>query len=217
MTTSCKVTGNYDFRANVYGILALAFSPPRMEGEKLYEAILQAHHLLRPNDESMPEEHNTQDLSASQLSKEHLRLFVGPGRVQCPPYESVYRQDRPLLEKGLVMGPSTADVRHRYAEANLVVPKNFTDLPDHIAVEMEFMHFLCGEESRFAEQVNPQESAKIRKMQNEFLEEHLKPWVNNFADCILRSANLSIYKAAASLLKTFIQSESENFLGNDTQ
>ena len=95
--------------------------------------------------------------------------------------------------------------------------KKFTDLPDHITVEMEFMHFLCDEESKFAEQGNAQELSKIRKMQKEFLNEHLKPWVNDFADCVLRSANSSFYKAAASLLKTFIVRESENFLRSDSQ
>jgi putative dimethyl sulfoxide reductase chaperone len=217
VTTSCKVTEEYEFRANVYGILALAFSLPRIEAGKLYEAILQAHHSLRPNDEPIPKEHDTQGLPAAQLSKEHLRLFVGPGRVPCPPYESVYREDRPILERGLVMGPSTADVRHRYAEANLVLPKNFTDLPDHIAVEMEFMHFLCTEELKSIEQNNLQESARTKKMEQEFLKEHLEPWVERFADCVLKSTNSYFYKLAARLLKAFVKDESEYLLGSNCE
>jgi TorA maturation chaperone TorD len=216
VTTSGTPTENLEIRAKVYGILALAFYPPKPESGKLIEAIHQAQQLLHPNDDPILQEHNPQDLAAAQLSKEHLRLFVGPGRVPCPPYESVYRQDRPTLEKGLVMGPSTADVRNSYAEANLTLPKSFTDLPDHIAVEMEFMHFLCTEEARLTEQGNSQELAKIRKMQTEFLNEHLKPWVNDFAGCVTRSSNSYFYKAAASLLKTFIENESETLLGIDT-
>lgn len=217
MTMSYKETEEYEFRANVYGILALAFSPPRMESGKLCEAILQAHHSLSPNDEPTPKEHNGQDLSAAQLSKEYLRLFVGPGRVPCPPYESVHRQDRPILEKGLVMGPSTADVRHRYAKADLVLPKNFTDLPDHIAVEMEFMHFLCSEELKSIQQGYPQESTKRRKMEQEFLKEHLEPWVERFADCVLKSTNSSFYRSAAGLLKAFVKNESEYLLGSNSE
>lgn len=205
-----------NFRSNVYGILALAFSPPQPEAKKLYAAILDAHSSLRSaEDTAAPDVNFPEDTASTDLGREHLRLFVGPGHIQCPPYEAVYRKDRPLMEKGLVMGSSTADVRRRYAEGNLALSKKFTDLPDHITVEMEFMHFLCGEESRFAEQGNPQQSAKIRRMQKEFLDEHLKPWVNDFADCVIRSANSSFYKAAASLLKTFIESESENLLGSD--
>lgn len=202
----------------MYGILALVFSPPQSETKNLYAAILDAHSSLRSNvDTAAPDVNFSEDTTPTDLGREHLRLFVGPGHIQCPPYEAVYRKDRPLMEKGLVMGPTTADVRRRYTEANLTMSKKFTDLPDHITVEMEFMHFLCGEESRFTEQGNHQQMAKISRMQKEFLNEHLKPWVNDFADCVIRSANSSFYKAAANLLKTFIESESENFLGSDTQ
>ena len=216
MTTTCKATEKYEFRANVYGLLALAFSPPKVESGKLYEAMLEAHRLLCPNDEPIPKEH-TQDLATAKLSKEYLRLFVGPGRVQCPPYESVHREDRPILERGLVMGPSTADVRHRYAEAGLVLPKNFTDLPDHIAVEMEFMHFLCAEKLKSVEQGNLQESAKRKKMEQEFLREHLEHWVERFSDCVLKSTNLSFYESAAKLLKSFVKNESEDLLGSSSE
>jgi TorA maturation chaperone TorD len=210
--------GKANFRSNVYGILALSFSPPESEPKNLYTAILDAGTFLRSTEDNAgPDVNFPEDTAFADLGREHLRLFVGPGHIQCPPYEAVYRKDRPIMERGLVMGPSTTDVRRRYAESNLGLSKKFTDLPDHIAAEMEFMHFLCAEESRFTEQGNSQESAKMRKIEKEFLNDHLKPWVYDFADCVLRSANSSFYKAAASLLKTFIESESENILGSGTQ
>ncbi len=210
---SLKVTEESEFRANVYGILTLAFSTPRTESGRLYEAVLEAYHSLHLNDQPAPKE---PDLPTENLSKEHLRLFVGPGKVPCPPYESVYRQDRPIMEKGLVMGPSAADVRHKYAEAGLVLPKNFSDLPDHIAVEMEFMHFLCAEELKSIQQGNPQESARRRKMEQEFLKEHLENWVDRFADCVLKSTNSSFYRAAAGLLESFLKNESD-YLGSSSE
>ena len=115
------------------------------------------------------------------------------------------------------MGPSTADVRRRYAEADLVLAKKFNDLPDHIAVEMEFMHYLCAEERRAIEAGNLQEAARRSQMQQQFLKEHLEPWVDTFADCILRSTNSSFHKSAAKLLKNFVKSESEHFQGYGSQ
>ena len=101
-----------NFRSNVYGILALAFSPPQSELKKLYAAILDAQAFLRSDDDTAaPSVNFPEDTTSTYLGKEHLRLFVGPGHVQCPPYEAVYRKDRPVMEKGLVMGPSTTDVR----------------------------------------------------------------------------------------------------------
>jgi len=200
------------FRSNIYRILALSFAPPRTESKNLYVAILEALAILRSTGADPSE-----GVRFSDLSREHLRLFVGPGHIQCPPYEAVYRKDKPLLEKGLVMGPSMADVRRRYAEANVAMSQKFTDLPDHIAVEMEFMYFLCIEESKFTEQRNNEELSKIRKMQQEFLDEHLKPWVNDFANCVLQSSNSSFFKASANLLKAFIESESEHFREGERQ
>ena len=213
MTADSTQSEQAGFRSKVYSILALAFSSPQKDATNLYAAILGAQKVIRSNATSSKPNVNSSGLSDVDLKKEYLRLFVGPGHVKCPPYESIYRQDRPPLQKGLVMGPSTADVRRRYAEADLVLAKTFHDLPDHVAVEMEFMHFLCAEELRALEEGNLQESARRREMQQEFLREHLEPWVDRFAECVLRSARSPFHKSAADLLKIFVKSESEHFQG----
>jgi len=128
--------------------------------------------------------------------------------MPCPPYEAVYRKDRPDFERGLVMGPSTADVRRAYLAAGLDISKTFTDLPDHIAAEMEFMQFLCAEEARLA-QSNNEDAAKMKNMQREFHKNHIEPWVGDFADCILRSTTSPFYKATATVLKEFAKSEAD--------
>ena len=217
MTSDSTPSKQADFRSKVYGILALAFSLPQENATNLYKSILDAQEIIRTNASVSQPEVDSPSLSNVDLKKEYLRLFVGPGHVKCSPYESIYRQDRPILAKGLVMGPSTADVRRRYAEADLILAKNFNDLPDHIAVEMEFMHFLCAEELRALEDGNSQESTKRREMQQEFLREHLEPWVDRFAECVLRSTRSSFHKSAANLLKTFVKSESEHFQGCSSQ
>ena len=199
------------FRSNIYAILALAFSKPKDEVEKLYSAILEANESLGLSETAASESLDPGHLSVSDLTKEHLRLFVGPGHVHCPPYESVVRKDRPKPDRGLVMGPSTADVRRRYAAAGLGVSKSYTDLPDHIAAEMEFMHFLCAEESKFRQQGNDEEARKRRIMEQEFLNDHIEPWAPAFADCVLMATNSSFYKATAKLLQEFTKIEVEYF------
>lgn len=218
LTPGSEVIENTDFRSSIYAILALAFSPPETETPKLEEAILSAYATLSPNETANPQEsEESARSSVEELSREHLRLFVGPSHIPCPPYESVYRKDNPEMERRLVMGQSTADVRRRYTEANLRLSKNFTDLPDHIAVEMEFMHFLCTEESRSAKEGNIQQSATMRKRQREFAQEHLNPWVDAFADCVLGSASSSFYMAAANLLKAFLRTEYDYLLGSEAK
>jgi TorA maturation chaperone TorD len=105
------------------------------------------------------------------------------------------------------MGPSTADARRAYLAVGLDISKTYTDLPDHIAAEMEFMQYLCAEERRLAQQGNDEEAAKMKTMQREFHKNHIEPWVGDFAECILRSTTSSFYKATASVLKEFTKSE----------
>ena len=205
------------FRSGIYRILAAAFSAPKEDLGGLYDALREAHATLQSPKPPLEVTRASEDPKLSSLAKEHLRLFVGPGHIPCPPYEAVHRKDRPDFEKGLVMGPSTAEVRRAYLAAGLDISKTYTDLPDHIAVEMEFMHFLCAEELKFIEQRDLAESAIRRKMQQEFLRLHLKPWVEAFADCVLNSTGSSFYKEAASLLKVFVGRESESLLESEPE
>ena len=197
-------------RSNIYATLALAFSTPKGNAEVLYEAIKEEHAIITQTGKGSDKDSNKEQLSLDALKREHLRLFVGPGHVQCPPYESVYRRDRPEMERGLLMGATVADVRRRYGEANLKLSTSFTDLPDHIAIEMEFMHFLCAEESRLAKQGDARELETNRKMQREFLSRHLKPWVEIFSDCVRHSTESPFYQAAANLVKVFLEGEFED-------
>lgn len=177
---------NGSSRAVTYKLLSLAFYKPSSDTMSLWKAI---------DDQT--------DESVQELEQEYNRLFVGPGHVHCPPYESVYRRDRPEVEMGLVMGPSVIDVKRRYSEAGLVVSKDFKDLPDHIAVELEFMYFLCTNEAR-----DVKEATEIwRERQSEFLVSHLLPWVSTFAEAVLINTTSPFYRAATNLLKEFLEDE----------
>ena len=72
--------------------------------------------------------------SEEELSVEYATLFVGPYELKAPPYGSVY-----LDEGRRVMGDSTIEVIRMYQEAGLTLDENFKELPDHIAVELEFI------------------------------------------------------------------------------
>ena len=197
------------FRSRIYRILAAAFSPPKADISNLHNALLELHASLQSTKSSVDVTHASDNPGVPALAREHLRLFVGPGHIPCPPYEAVYRKDRPDFEKGLVMGPSTADVRRAYLAAGLDISKTYTDLPDHIAAEMEFMQFLCAEETRLAQEGNNEGAVRMKTMQREFHKNHIEPWVGDFADCVLRSTTSPFYKTTASVLKEFTRSEAD--------
>jgi TorA maturation chaperone TorD len=191
-------------------MLAAAFSSPNANAVNLYDALLELDASIRTP--GAPIELTRMSQSLPTLAREHLRLFVGPGHTPCPPYEAVYRKDRPDFEKGLVMGPSTAAVKRAYLAAGLDLSNTYSDLPDHIAAEMEFMQFLCVEETRLERLGNRVDAAKMKEMQRQFHKDHLETWVADFADCIIRSTTSSFYKAAATVLKNFAKMEAD-YLG----
>jgi len=75
--------------------------------------------------------------SIEELQVEYTRLFLGPFGVAVPPYGSCY-----LEKSGEVMGKTTQEIMHLYRKAGLAIDKEFTELPDHIAVELEFVYYL---------------------------------------------------------------------------
>lgn len=141
------------------------------------------------------------------LVVEYNRLFVGPGHLPAPPYESVYRKDAPRFERGLVMGESTIEVGRKYREAGLRVSNRHADLPDHMGTELEFMYFLTRNEAEAREQDNKTIALGYLEKQKEFLKDHLIRWVPGFCVAVARSSKLDFYEGIAMITKAHIALE----------
>ena len=189
-------------RGNVYGLLALAFYPPTKGAGDVHSELMRLLRVLPRREAVIPYPSPGPDLVA--LETEYNRLFVGPGHVVCPPYESVYQggTDSP---HGSVLGPSSLQVRAEYADAGLGFSEGFTDLPDHVSVELEFMKFLCEKEADDSDRGR----SKWRSRQARFSRGHIERWLPGFADSVLKSTSMPFYKAAASLLRDFLALERE--------
>ena len=185
-------------RAALYQMLSIAFYPPKPGVLRFWNEALSNF----VNEGTSGE--GAAPVDPLELRVEYNRLFVGPGKLPCPPYESVYRRDRVEGEIGTLMGPSALDVKNRYAEAGLEISKNFKDYPDHVAVELEFMNFLCSKEAATEHMADKED---LRRKQKEFLEMHIRTWAGEFSDKVLKSANSLFYKTAASFLKEHVDDE----------
>jgi DMSO reductase family type II enzyme chaperone len=210
-------------RGEVYKLLALCFNEPTSElaNDIVHGSLSSALRNLLENIEAegwqdsiaaiagccdQPDNLDAESLYGS-LKREYPRLFIGPGHVPAPPYESVHRQDVPEIERGLVMGRSTVDARRRYAEAGLQLSPDFTDLPDHIAVELEFMYFLCTKEAE-AWQVQDGEAALQRRAaEHAFLSEHLSKWVPTFCQAVTQAAQEEFYRGLVCLTQVWVEGE----------
>ncbi|MCL7488708.1 MAG: molecular chaperone TorD family protein [Desulfobulbaceae bacterium] len=138
------------------------------------------------------------ELSDDELKVEYARLFVGPFELVAPPYGSVY-----LEEKKRLMGDSTVAVQKMYQEAGLSL--DVKEAPDHIALELEFMHYLCLAESEAGAKRQRKEAQRLNKMQTEFMTRLLGPWIPPFCENIRQGTDNGFYLNLADCLEGFIQ------------
>lgn len=132
----------------------------------------------------------------NQLSLDHAALFVGPFELLAAPYGSVY------LEKNRqVMGNSTVNVQKSYEEAGLAV--DVKEPPDHIAIELEFMHYLCRKEADAASAGDTENAVKFLSQQKDFYWTALQ-WVPQLCESIRTGSGSPFYQGLADCLEQFM-------------
>jgi TorA maturation chaperone TorD len=133
------------------------------------------------------------------LRIEYAKLFVGPFELLAPPYGSVYLDDG-----NRVMGDSTMQVIEIYKNEGLSKDDDFKDLPDHIAVEMEFMSYLMYKEREALHKSDLDAAREYVNKQKVFLHNIIQPWVPPFCNKIREGTENRYYQSLAGCLSTFI-------------
>ena len=108
------------------------------------------------------------------LRIDHAKLFVGPFNLLAPPYGSTY-----LETGGRLMSDSTMDVGDWYRGEDLALALD--DAPDHIILELEFMHYLVCMQILAAHRSDALMEASYRQKRRSFVESHLGKWISRFA------------------------------------
>lgn len=140
-----------------------------------------------------------------ELLVEHSRLFMGPFKLVAPPYGSVW-----LDEQKSVMGDSTAKVAAFYHANGLHLADDFHELPDHFAVELEFMSYLAFKQREAAAAGETPEADRLRDLQREFLGTFLLPWLEPFTAAIIEDAEAPFYQAIARCAAAFVTADARN-------
>lgn len=130
------------------------------------------------------------DLHAKQqledLLWEYTRLFIGPYKLPCPPWESVYTSGKKLM-----MQEAYDQVQEFYLEAGLVVGDP-NIMSDHIGAELNFLAVLYEKMNSEAEKCPFYEGIVKR-----FLDEHARKWIPQFTADLENAADSQFYKALA--------------------
>jgi len=199
-------------RAKAYKAMAECYYPPERA------TIQHARHLSQNLKTLCPAASEAADrMEAALLAYEgvedlvidHARLFVGPFALLAPPYGSVY-----LDGERRCMGDSTLDVGSRYREVGLGTAPGFNDAPDHIAAELEFMHFLVIKELEALAGGDLVRAQHFRQKQKSFLERHLAAWVPAFTRNVEEQAQTRFYQDLAAATRMFIESDFDQCRGD---
>ncbi|MEX2162110.1 MAG: molecular chaperone TorD family protein [Anaerolineales bacterium] len=204
-------------RAILYRFLALAFQEP---GEALMNSLtsnLRQELMAAANHLDLATE--TNELSqtvgkllasipsagwlVSDMRVEYTRLFVGPGMMPCPPYESVFDQNRPEADRGTVQGPCAKSMEDNLSAEGLVIDLGRVELADHVAIELEWMAYLLAQ----AVKTSPDSNMGQVSRADAFLNDHLATWLPEFGQKVVDNAKHPFFASLGEVLKAFIASE----------
>ncbi len=123
-----------------------------------------------------------------RLSVAYARLFLGPFEILAVPYASFYLEPNQRL-----MGNVSIWVADQYAEAGLKPGSGPREVPDHAALEWEFVYYLTYQ------YLNTQSTAWLEK-RNKFLELHMQKWIPAFCAAIQKASIHPFYDCSARLM-----------------
>jgi len=196
-------------RSNIYGFLSSMFRE-EITAERLQQikspAIKEVFSEMGVHYDIFS--HEDQDQLLEDLAVEYARLFLGPDK-HISPHESIHHQ-RDDGDWGMHWGGSTVEVKKFIETAGLEYKPEYTGMPDHISVELDFMKEAAGREAQALEEKDWEGALYCQKMEKKFICDHLIKWIPSFCDKIISRAQISLYGDLAEVTKKFIELESED-------
>ena len=193
-------------RENLSRLLSACYYEPGPEftEEKVFDSMLEAAVRLDPQLAALAG-HLGEDCAAEgqeALLLDYTRLFLGPNHIAAKPYGSIW-----LEGQNTVMGDSTMAVQKLYEQGGFDMNEDFREVPDHIAVELEFLYLLVYRENEAARKGEPEALRAMAALRKHFLEEHLGRWIGPFTSAVIAGAQCGFYRRLAELSDRFVKME----------
>jgi TorA maturation chaperone TorD len=194
------------FRSNIYGLLATVFRQEPSEAlitelrdPRLSGVISDLGVDLGEVFYSTPESELRETLGL-----EFTRLFIGPDS-HISAHESVFAE----MDSGIggLWGARTVEVKNFIETTGLDYNPEFTGVPDHVSVELEFMQRLTEWEADKWNQDDRENAEYCQSIQRMFLEQHLSTWLPQFCDVVIKQADIRFYAGLAELTKNYLEFE----------
>jgi len=201
------------YRAQIYAFLS------RIYGEELDEAFLrkikEKNKQINFKDpeiargykslKKITEQVEINEKTVQELGADYASLFLGIRRHPAHPYESVY-----LSKDRIVMRQPWREALRIYEEEGLTKTDEIKEPEDHVALELEFMAYMCRKMEEALDRNDTFEVSRILDVQGKFLANHLGAWIPAFCEDIARGpSKLDFYRAMAIITERFIILEKE--------
>lgn len=141
-------------------------------------------------------------VSYRRLEVDYRDLFSHLHSVDCPPYETdyaafhVFRRSQEL-----------ADLAGFYRAFGMAAGDEERELPDHVSVELEFMHLATYKEAWGRATGDAQASAICVEAERAFLRDHLGRWLGEFTRRVAVVGRTTPYAIVARLGGSFLAAE----------
>ena len=122
------------------------------------------------------------------------RLFVGPGEMLAPPWESVHRS-----KTKLTFQEPTLQVRELYRRFGVEAPGIHREPDDHLGLELAFLATLSDQAAGAADRGDTAHLARCFQAQSDFLRDHLLAWAPACLALVEKHAETDYYRGAARL------------------
>ncbi len=196
-------------RSSIYGFLAAVYRQEltsellqQMKDHRFQEILSTLEIELNNGFFKKPEKELLENLTV-----EYAYLFLGPGK-HISPHESVHHK-KEGAQSGQLWGELTAEVKRIIESSGLEYKMEFTGMPDHISVELEFMQRVILRETQAWEADDDQTARLCLKNEKEFVDEHLFGWIPDFCEKVIKAAELPFYREMAHLTHSFIEFEKQ--------
>ncbi|MFQ5613059.1 MAG: molecular chaperone [Anaerolineae bacterium] len=183
-------------RAQVYGFLSEAFLYPAEENWTEDIALMAG---ILADLDFCQVDLSLQPVALPDLQATYRRAFGVTGSL-C--YETEYG-----LPHEFRQSQEMADLSGFYHAFGFTIGGPIRERPDHVAVELEFMHVLALKEAYAADRGVAEQVEVCVEAQRKFLQEHLGRWIGLFAQSLALNAGDGVYANLVRFAADFIKAD----------
>jgi len=195
-------------REDLCRFLAACYYEPTSEfaQERLFDSMLAAAEQLDPDlaahTRRLGDAFTAADLQ--ELLVDYSRLFLGPVQAMARPYASVW-----LSGENVLMQDTTMELLKLYEQGGFEIAEDFRELPDHVAVELEFLYLLTHQQNRAQAAGDEPALQAVQVLRTAFLVGHLGRWLGPFILAVHDHAQSDFYRELAELTELFVRMEGQ--------